>query len=176
MAKQAGNKQQKENYTDLQDSARDKERLQQEEVTLDLPDVADIPGQENVEIPPPHSLGDATIASADEEGYGIFNDDNIVNENDSDISRDEKELLKKAATAMPTTDEERLYNAAIDGRDFEGDRINEESLERDRTGEDLDVPGDVDTTNTAAIAKDDEENSRYSLGSDDNDNVVEGTP
>ncbi len=36
---------------DLQDSQHDEERMQPEEVILDLPDVKDIPGQENI-IPP----------------------------------------------------------------------------------------------------------------------------
>ena len=36
--------------TDLPDSERDKEELKQEETTIDLPDVKDIPGQENIHV------------------------------------------------------------------------------------------------------------------------------
>ena len=62
--------------TDLQDSERDKKELKQEEVTLDLPDVKDIPGQENVNVPNMREMADTTISSDDEEGAGLFEDEN----------------------------------------------------------------------------------------------------
>jgi len=62
--------------TDLQDSERDKKELKQEEVTLDLPDVKDIPGQENVNVPNMREMADTTISSDDEEGTGLFEDEN----------------------------------------------------------------------------------------------------
>jgi hypothetical protein len=62
--------------TDLQESDRDKEELKQEEVTLDLPDVKDIPGQENVNVPNMREMADTTISSDDEEGSGLFEDEN----------------------------------------------------------------------------------------------------
>jgi len=61
---------------DLQDSERDKKELKQEEVTLDLPDVKDIPGQENVNVPNMREMADTTISSDDEEGAGLFEDEN----------------------------------------------------------------------------------------------------
>ncbi len=38
----------KDTTSDLHDSPRDLERMQPEEVMLDLPDVSDIPGQEHI--------------------------------------------------------------------------------------------------------------------------------
>jgi hypothetical protein len=40
--------------SDLPDSPRDEEKLKNEETTIDLPDVKDIPGQEHVH-PPDHA-------------------------------------------------------------------------------------------------------------------------
>ncbi len=65
----------KRNKMDLTDPQRDQDRLKPEEVTIDLPDVKDIPGQEFVHAPPLGMLADTTISSADEEGEGLFEDD-----------------------------------------------------------------------------------------------------
>src|ERR1044072_9580141 len=67
--------------TDLPDSEKDKEKLQPDEATLNLPDVKDIPGQENIHVPDMREMADTTISSDDEEGIGVFND-----ESDEDIS------------------------------------------------------------------------------------------
>lgn len=53
--------------TDLPDSSRDAERLQPDEAMLDLPELSDIPGQENINVPPLGELGDTTASSDDEE-------------------------------------------------------------------------------------------------------------
>ena len=42
---------------DLPDNPRDRERLQPEETIIDLPDVSDIPGQENITVPPIRRIG-----------------------------------------------------------------------------------------------------------------------
>jgi hypothetical protein len=63
------------NKMDLPDSDWDKERLQPNETTIDLPDVKDIPGQEFVNAPPLGMLADTTISSAGEEGDELFDDD-----------------------------------------------------------------------------------------------------
>ncbi len=60
---------------DLPDNKNDLERMQPEETTLDLPDVKDIPGQEFIHPPKMESFIDTTISSADEEGEGIFDDE-----------------------------------------------------------------------------------------------------
>ena len=61
---------------DLTDSASDQARLQDEVTYIDLPDIKDIPGQENITPAPLGALSDTTISSADEEG--------IVNEESDD--------------------------------------------------------------------------------------------
>jgi hypothetical protein len=58
-------------------------------VTLDLPDVADIPGQENIRVPNIQSMQDVTISSADEEGAGIFDDDDEDDTQDAVIDDEE---------------------------------------------------------------------------------------
>src|SRR6476469_5540046 len=60
---------------DLPDSEKDKAKLQPEETVLNLPDVKDIPGQENIHVPELREMADTTISSDDEEGAGIFGDD-----------------------------------------------------------------------------------------------------
>ena len=63
---------------DLPDNKHDEERMESETVILDLPDVADIPGQEKIRVPPLGELADTTISSDDEEGLGLFDDFNDV--------------------------------------------------------------------------------------------------
>lgn len=60
---------------DIHDSPQDREKLKPEEAYLDLPDVEDIPGQEFVHAPGLGELADTTISSDDEEGVGLFGDD-----------------------------------------------------------------------------------------------------
>jgi hypothetical protein len=163
---------------DLPDSDRDAERLQPEEVTIDLPDVSDIPGQEGVTAPPLGELADTTISSRDEEGAGIFGDDrggDYKMGNEGDVTPEERRALQDVEY-LPTDDEDRLRTATMDHTDFQGERLNEKSFGEERSGRDLDIPGNTDETNTDAMGQGDEENKHYSLGSDDNDNVTEGTP
>ena len=69
---------------DITDSDSDIERLKPEMTTIDLPDVEDIPGQENVHPPQLGDLADVTISSADEEdilsGDTLYGDPDIDNE------------------------------------------------------------------------------------------------
>ena len=67
---------------DLTDSPSDIERLQPEYATIDLPDVSDIPGQENIHVPPLGALADVTISSDDEED--ILNGDTLEGDPDED--------------------------------------------------------------------------------------------
>jgi hypothetical protein len=159
---------------DLQDSERDKERLQPDETTIELPDVKDIPGQEFVQVPPLGMLADTTISSADEEGEGLFEDDeedetDIVMGTEADISREEKETLERGETYMPTRDEAYLQQATMDNTDFEGEPLNERSFGDDVSGADLDTATAPEETNTEALGQGDEENKHYSLGSGEND-------
>lgn len=59
----------------LPDSNEDKNEWTPEKTTIDLPEVKDIPGQEFVHAAPLGELADTTISSADEEGEGLFEED-----------------------------------------------------------------------------------------------------
>lgn len=62
--------------TDIKDSEKDAEKLKRDEAILDLPEVKDIPGQENIKVPDMREMADTTISSDDEEGIGVFEDEN----------------------------------------------------------------------------------------------------
>jgi hypothetical protein len=167
---------------DLPDSPHDAERLKNEEFTIDLPDVKDIPGQEFVHTPPLGILADTTISSADEEGEGLFDDaglddeDEFIPGTEADVSPEERQALQGADNYMFGEDDNQLRRASMDNTDFEGEALNEQSFGAERSGADLDIPEAVDETRTDALGQGDEENKYYSLGSDDNDTITEGTP
>ena len=68
---------------DLRDSPRDEARLKPDIANLDLPEVSDIPGQENITVPPMGELADTTISSDDEEGRGLLDNLNQPRQNDA---------------------------------------------------------------------------------------------
>jgi hypothetical protein len=153
--------------TDLPDSARDQEKLKNEEATIDLPDVKDIPGQEFVHAPNPAEFADTTISSSDEEGENVWADEEITEES-SDVSGIERKLLDDSANDMPTKDELALRRATLDSTDNEGVPLNEKTSFSAISGSDLDVPGAEDDDQNEDIGEEDEENNPYSLGGDDN--------
>ena len=180
---------------DLHDSPQDEERMKPKIVVLDLPDVADIPGQENITVPNILSMQDTTISSDDEEGAGIFDDDDeddtqeaviddeevsadeeFVTGNEADVTADEITMLQRADEDMPTEDNINLRRIELDAIDTEGDPLNEASLANDVSGGDLDIAGADADDAMEEIGEEDEENNFYSLGGDSNDNVTEGTP
>ncbi len=166
---------------DLPDSPEDLKRLEGEETTIDLPDVKDIPGQEFVNAPSLGSLADTTASSDDEEGTSVFgddveeDDDDFIRGTEGDVRPDERRALADT-TYMPTADENMLRQARLDNTDFDNEALNEKGFGEELSGDDLDIPGNTDETETDALGQGDEENKLYSLGSDDNDNVTEGTP
>jgi hypothetical protein len=161
---------------DLPDSEKDKEALENEETFIDLPDVKDIPGQEFVNTPPVGSIGGPTIASDDEEGRGVFDvadSEDFTPGTDGDVSLGERKALEHI-DYMPTEDEDRLVQAAMDSRDFQGEKVEEAGFgQAQRTGDDLDVPGSKDQTPRSAMGQGDEENKYHSLGSIHNDSLNE---
>jgi hypothetical protein len=168
--------------SDLIDAAEDLAEMKSEPVTIDLPDVKDIPGQENIVPASPGELADMTIASDDEEGDSIFadNTDNIDDEieeskesKDANVSSSEKNDLETAANDMPTDDDINLRKAALDDTDDEGILLNEESFKKNVTGSDLDIPGSEDDDVDEEIGEEDEENNAYSLGGDNHDEIPE---
>lgn len=164
--------------TDLQDSPHDQERMKQEEVTLDLPDVKDIPGQEHIHVPVMNELGDTTASSDDEEGDDVLGDEtdeDIDAEDTSDITPLERSLLDEADEDVPSDDDTRLRKTALDDTDDDGELLNEGSMGTDVTGEDIDTPGEEMDDADEEIGEEDEENNEYSLGGDSKDGVEDGT-
>jgi len=167
---------------DIHDSPRDQEKLKSETFVIDLPDVSDIPGQENIIVPNLGEMQDTTVSSDDEEGVGLFDDDegdedtDLVMGNEADVSTTERTLLRRADEDMPVEDDPRLRQAELDKTDDQGDLLNEGSLATSVSGADLDMSGADSDDPMEEIGEEDEENNAYSLGSDSNDNVTEGTP
>lgn len=170
------------NNADIHDSPRDIERLKREETTIDMPEVRDIPGQEHVHVPALGELADTTISSDDEEGIGLLDDLNDEDDasirmgTDADVTASDRTMLETADNFHTTQDEDNLRAATMDSTDFEGEPLNEASFGEEQSGSDLDVPiSEADDANES-VGTEDEENNAYSLGSDSNDQVVEGTP
>jgi hypothetical protein len=132
-------------------------------ITLDLPEVKDIPGQEHIKPPRMGEMADTTASSADEEGEGILDevnkDDDEIIAGDSNVSEEERQLLDK--TDRPVTDETADLDAlALDATD-EDTSLNEGSNVLDM-GEDLDVPGSELDDDNEELGEEDEENNAYS--------------
>jgi hypothetical protein len=154
--------------TDLSESPDDKKHLQPDEGTLNLPDVKDIPGQEHVRPKLAGEIADAHIASKDEELSDLEIEDRVVRptDTDSNVSAEEKELLKRSSESMATPDDEKLRQSAVDDIDEDGERLNENI---GLSGKDLDVPGAEDDDADESIGEEDEENNTYSQESERED-------
>ena len=74
------------NKTDLTDSKKDQKQMKSEDIVIDMPEVKDIPGQENIKVPRIKEMEDITISSDDEEGKGILDD---LNKEDDEILMDD---------------------------------------------------------------------------------------
>ena len=145
-----------------------------------LPDVSDIPGQENITVPKLGDLADVTISSADEEDLvsgdsldtaSDEDDVEIVMGTEADVTAEDLQLLGDPDGDMDLGDDEDTVRDLLDKTDEDGDPLNEANA-----GTDLDVPGSEDDDANEDIGAEDEENNYYSLGSDDKDNITEGTP
>jgi hypothetical protein len=162
--------------TDLPDNPHDEERMKPEEVILDLPDVEEIPGQEYIHVPQFREMQDVTIASDDEEGVGVFGDDedeediHLVSGRNDDIGTQEEGLLEKGYTDMPGEDEN-LRKSELDQDDDDGTPLNEGSTATDVSGGDLDTSGTDEDDQMEDIGEEDEENNFYSLGGDNNESL-----
>ena len=135
-------------------------------ITMDMPEVKDIPGQEKIRPPKMREMMDITPSSADEEGEGLLDDlnkagdeDEIVSDENGNVSSTEKRLLRKAGHQF--RDEERdVSKMRLDDSDGE-DALNEKSNPRDM-GKDLDVPGAELDDEDEQKGEEDEENNSYS--------------
>lgn len=153
---------------DLQDSKKDMEKMKPEISTIDLPDVEDIPGQENVTPAPLGELADVTISSADEEGDAIFGDDVTSGTSADNVSTEDINNLRRSERST-SQDDRNLQRAALDSVDDDGVPLNEDSFRRNHTPSDLDVPGASADDRNEEIGSEDEENNEYSLGGDKHD-------
>ena len=153
------------NQNDIADSPEDVKRLQPESSSIDLPDVKDIPGQKHIHVPKLREAIDTTASSDDEEGKGIFNDSDDL-EDDANVSDEEKELLQQTSESMATKDDIDLRRGTLDDKDLEGEPLNESE---ELSGKDLDVPGQEADDANEEIGEEDEENNEYSLGGDSHD-------
>ena len=171
----------KNKVADLKDSPRDEEKLRNEETTIEMPEVKDIPGQEHVRVPNIGEMADTTISSADEEGEGILDELNegedeelIKMGTDADISNTDLEMLRSGDSYYPSKDENQLADASMDNVDFEGEPLNEKGFGLTmRTSKDLDVPGAEADNKMEEAGGEDEENNEYSLGGENNDQLEE---
>lgn len=169
----------------MDDSASDRERLKQETAAMDLPEVSDISGQEHItQANIAGAMADSTQSSDDEERASAQNENPGENDNEAfvmgteaDVTDEDLILLGDRNEDRDGGDDEMMDKEGLDDTDFEGEPLNEDRVDMDSTGYDLDMPtDDEDRAPNAASAPDDEENDYFSLGSDDNDNLTEGTP
>jgi hypothetical protein len=161
------------------------EKLGQDEAYMEIPEMKDIPGQEHIHnAGVPGELADTTISSDDEEGVrdgkDLLADDGdedleIVMGTEADITKDDLALLGDRDQDMDMGEDELAGKAELDDTDNEGDLLNESGS--DRSGKDLDVPeADEGDAEMDEMGEGDEENNYYSLGSDDKDDLDNGTP
>jgi len=124
--------------TDLPDSERDKKELQQDTTTIDLPDVKDIPGQENIHVPDLREMADTTISSDDEEGAGLFDD-----EGNKDASSERFGAAEELTEDDLIIGDDEELEADLDEKEnneaFEDDEVN---VTGDSVNEDSDVTED----------------------------------
>jgi hypothetical protein len=163
---------------DLQDSASDQERLKQDISYVDMPEVSDLPSNARKGTEGPLSpSADTTISSDDEEG--LRNDNDITEDDDlgivmgteADVTKEDLAMLGTREEDMDLGDDEDTPISLLDETDSEGEPLNES-----QKPEDLDIPADTDEDIQELPGSEDEENDYYSLGSDNNDEIVEGTP
>lgn len=112
------------NKNDISDSPEDIKHLQPESDSIDLPDVEDIPGQKHVHVPKLRGTIDTTASSDDEEGKGIFDDSQDL-EDDANVTDEEKELLQETSESMSSRDDIDLRRGTLDDKDLEGEPLNE---------------------------------------------------
>jgi hypothetical protein len=102
---------------DLTDPKKDQEKLKQEVTTIDLPEVQDIPGQENIQVPDMREMQDTTISSADEEADDLLRDINTGAANADDRDLNEIIAQEQESAARGTTDSGSSQTAASKDKD-----------------------------------------------------------
>lgn len=156
---------------DIMDGRSDAERVNV--------DIENLPSFHNAATP--HRLNQPTDENSRSSNSptddGMDTDLEIEMGTEADISDEERKVLEDDMY-YPTQDEDRLRQARLDDTDFDGEKLNEDSFGAGQaeSGSDLDMDTGPDETLSEAMGQGDEENQYFSLGSAENDNVVEGTP
>lgn len=173
----------KTNTKESSAARHNRKKLAEDGDFIEIPDVKDIPGQENiVSAGVPGEMADTTISSDDEEGIregkDIFEEDDdtkIVMGTEADVTAEDLALLGDPDKDMDMNEDELIRNEGLDDTDTDGDPLNEAAVSEYSTGDDLDVP-DADNSEPDAdsMGQGDEENNYYSLGSDNKDALNEG--
>lgn len=140
-----------------------KNKTQEQDIAINMPEVKDIPGQEHIKPPRLKEMMDTTISSADEEGEGILDDlnkedDDAIVDNNSNVSKLEKKVLSQSDRQVNAESED-LDKLALDKIDDDEDV---EQGDPSDMGEDLDVPGSELDDEDEDIGEEDEENNSYS--------------
>jgi len=142
----------KNKLSDLKDSKRDEEKLNQDEATLNLPEVKDIPGQENIIPPNFKEMADTTISSDDEEGTDVLSEDDAdasserigaaqeIDENDLMINDDEDEAEEELDEEDEADKSEDDLNITDDSVDAESNVSEDEKIALERSSMDVDTP------------------------------------
>lgn len=147
---------------DLKKDQTENLNFNEEGFEINLPEVSDIPGQENIHPPYLGEMADTTIASDDEEGLGLFQNNMPAYSSDLDTEDKYSDLTESQKEALEQTDSEddkANRKAAVDDVDDDGDILNEKNEE-----EDLDIPGAQLDDQDEEIGEEDEENNFYSNG------------
>src|SRR5258706_12949327 len=128
----------KDSFRDIEDSKRDKKRLQPDEATFDLPDVNDIPGQENIHVPNLREMADTTASSDDEEGIGIWNNDELSGDLTNDIFGAAQQITEND---LSINDDRRKLESKLDKEDVDDKETIDPNL--DITDDSVDPDSDV---------------------------------
>ncbi|RYY27454.1 MAG: hypothetical protein EOO04_09585 [Chitinophagaceae bacterium] len=91
--------------TDLPDSKKDQAKLKPDVTIIDMPEVKDIPGQENITVPDMREMQDTTISSADEEAEDLLasiNTDEETPDADGAVTNDERTQPRKGNPVAAT--------------------------------------------------------------------------
>jgi hypothetical protein len=99
--------------------------MQPEETTMDMPDAEEIPGQEHIHVPRMREFQDTTISSDDEEGKNVFAEEEELDDQDTDFTPEEIELLSRTDISMSGIDDEDRRKLMLDKTDFDGELLNE---------------------------------------------------
>lgn len=115
----------------------------------------------------PHgpNTDDSKKSNSKNEVASTVDEDDLDNE-DADVTEEEKELLARTADSMDGEDDTDRRNATLDNTDDDGELLNEQN---DASGDDLDIPGSTDDDDDEILGEEDEENNSYGLGGDRKD-------